>query len=152
MINSVISAVCQTIYNDFGDKYIIYKELVKQNLTAPCFFVECTNETRTQELSNRYFRQHTIAIYYFPESENYRGECNDIFNKLRNSLDYISLDGNLLKAKNLKFEYGDAKKNIGEFSHVILKVFVNYDFFTYENIQVDSVMQDLEILRGCLNE
>ncbi len=151
MINTVVSSVCGAIYDCFKDDYKIYKELVKQDLNNPCFFVECEKETRTQQLNYRYFRQHAIAIYYFPEKENFRAECNDVFNKLRYALEYVNVDGSLVRTKNLRFEYTDAKKNRGEYSHVILKVLVDLDFFTYENLDYSTYMQDFFFEGGVLD-
>lgn len=145
MLNTVISSVCTAVYESFGDEYKIYKELVKQNLTSPCFFIDCDQTNRTQGLNNRFFREHVIAIYYFPQNEDFRAECNDIISKLQSSLAYILIEGNLVRGKNLKFAYTDFKKSRSEFSHTVLKINVNFDFFTYENITEQTMMQELEL-------
>lgn len=143
--NKVISGVCSSIFNSFGHEFPIYKELVKQNLIEPSFFVECISHKRSQELNNRFFRQHSICISYFPSSSDYRFECNSVFEKLFLALDFILVDDNLISAKNLRCEFADAKNQRLEFSHTIMKVFVDYDFFTYEQLQFCNLMQDLSI-------
>lgn len=145
MINTVVSSVCTAVYDAFGDEYKIYKELVKQNLTTPCFFIDCEGTNRTQGLNNRFFREHIIVVYYFPLNEDYRAECNEILSKLQATLDYILIEGNLVKSKKFKFTYTDFKTSRSEFSHNVLKINVNFDFFTYENITAPTLMQELEL-------
>lgn len=143
MVNSVISAVCSAIFDSFGSDYPIYKELVKQNLAQPCFFVECVIPKRTQHLNNRYYRQHSICIYYFPSSPDNRFESNSVLEKLYLALDFISIDANLVQGKNFRCEFVDPKNIRSEFSHSIMKFYVDFDFFTYENTTLVDLMGDL---------
>lgn len=110
----------------------VYKELVKQNLIEPCFFVECVVPKRTQFLNNRYLRQHSICVRYFPSSVDFRFECNLVFEQLQLALEYIFVDGNLVRGNNISCKFTDAKTLNSEFSHTVMKVFVDFDFFTYE--------------------
>lgn len=143
MTNKVVSSVCITLSEKFGLDYKIYKELVKQNLQEPCFFVECISPKRTQYLNNRYYRQHKICISYFPFSENNRFECNAIIDELLLAVNHIYVDGNLVLGKNIRFEFNDAKSVHTEYSHTIMQAFIDYDFFTIECDEDVPIMGDL---------
>lgn len=143
MTNLVVTGVCKGIFDMFGSDYYIYKELVKQNLKEPCFFVECVTPKRTQCLNNRYLRQYGICVHYFPTSENFREECNSVFEKLACCLDYITVDGDLIGTKNLRFVFDDPKNIRSEYSHSIMQVFFDVEFFTYENTQLVDLMEVL---------
>lgn len=133
MINKVISGVCTSLYEAFGDDYAIYKEEIKQGLTPPCFLVECYLPRRTQVLNNRYYRQNGMAIHYFPKSAKYKSECNEVLEKLYLALEYITIDNNLTRGLNLRKEYSDG----------IMIVFVDYDFYTFEGLTEQSLMEEL---------
>lgn len=123
MINKVVSGVCTALYNSFGDKYTIYKEVIKQGLQEPCFLVECYDPRRKQMLNDRYYRQMAIAVHYFPKSKNnYRSECNEVLEKLYTTLELITIDGDLTRGQNFNKEFSDD----------IMIVFVDYDFYTFE--------------------
>lgn len=143
MINSVVSSVCSAIYDAFGDDYCIYKEFVQQNFVEPCFFVDCIIPLRTRCLNNRFYRQHAFCIRYFPSTADYRSECHDVLEKLRVALDYISLDGNLIPAKNWNCEFSDSKTLTYEISKTIMQVFVDFDFFTIETGDPVTLMGEL---------
>lgn len=136
MINKVISGVCTALFNTFGDDYSIYKEEIKQDLKEPSFFVDCFLPKRTKVLNNRYFRQNAMSINYFPKSSNnYKSECNEILEKLYLALEYITVDGNLIRGINFNTEYSDG----------IMIVFIDYDFYTIEGLKEETLMEELEI-------
>lgn len=134
MINKVISSVCTALYNAFGDEYHIYKEVVNQNLKQPCFFVNCIVPKRTKVLGDRYYRQNAICIHYFPSSdETYRIECNNILEKIYITLEYLTIDSDLIMGKNLNVEYSDG----------VMLLFIDFDFYTYEQVNALNVMEEL---------
>lgn len=122
MINKVVSGVCIALYKTFGDKYSIYKEEIKQGLQEPCFFVDCIIPKRTKVLNNRYYRENTFSINYFPKSNNYRKECNEVLEKMYGALEYIMVDNSLVMGKNLNFDFSDG----------VMIVTINFDFHTFE--------------------
>lgn len=125
-----MSSVCLALSSAF--ELPVYKELVKQNLCEPCFFVECVLPKRTRYLNNRFLRQHAFCIHYFPSSSDFREECNSVYEKMVAVLEYINVDGNLVCGNNLVCSFVDAKNIRSEFSHSVMKVTVDFDFFTYE--------------------
>ena len=79
MINELIQAVGQELYQEFGNGYTIYANAVKQGLQEPCFFVSCMNPARRRFFGNRYFRKTPFVIQYFPQNRNReREECMEV--------------------------------------------------------------------------
>lgn len=70
-------------------------------------------------------------------------ECNSVFEQLLLALEYICVEGNLVRGNNLSCKFTDAKTLNSEFSHTVMKVFVDYDFFTYEYDDDVELMGDI---------
>ncbi len=139
MINKVTSGICTALYNTFGNEYTIYKEEIKQDLKEPCFLVSCYRPNRSKVLNKRYYRQHGMVINYFPKSTNdYRYECNEVLEKLYQTLEYITIDENLVMGRNMRYEFSDG----------IMIIFIDYDFYTFEGLIKETVMEELIQKRG----
>lgn len=92
MLNQIIEAISTAIYEEFGDGYRYYNELVEQELEAPCFFIQCLNPAHKLFLNRRYYRQNHFVIQYFPQSKTeYQREINDVAERLYECLEYITL-------------------------------------------------------------
>lgn len=70
-------------------------------------------------------------------------ECNSVLESLYLALEYISVDGELVRGGDFSCKYIDAKTLNSEFSHTIMKVFVDFDFFTYEFDEQFELMDSL---------
>lgn len=132
MINSIITGISQALYNQYG--YENHMEEIKQDLKEPCFFITCINPTIKLFLGKRYLRENKFCIQYFSESEQRQTECNNVGETLLSILEYITVDGNLIRGNQMEFEVVDG----------VLNFFVNYDCFVYKVSQADIPMESME--------
>jgi len=138
MINSIIESISISLDAEFGGNYTNYTESVEQGLTTPCFFIFCLNPESRQFLGRRYFRENPICIQYFPaDKDQAKEECNAVMERLFSCLEYIAVDGDLIRGTKMKGEVVDG----------ILNFFVNYDFFVYKSadlIPMGALEQDIK--------
>ena len=133
MINKIIDGISLQVADSFGDGYKIYTEQVKQGLKEPCFFIICVNPTNNQVLGNRYFRNNLFCVQYFPSSNEPKAECNSILDDLYHALEYITVDGKLIRGTKMHGELVDG----------VLNFFVNYDMFVY-SVEKSTMMGALQ--------
>lgn len=134
MIDIITDGISIAINTEFNDTYDIYTESVEQGLKEPCFLILCINPTMTQFLGKRYFRTNQFCINYFPSSDEKRSECNSVAERLFSALEYITVDGDLIRGTDLHWEIVDG----------VLNFFVNYDLFVYKNVESAETMETLE--------
>ena len=134
MINKIKDGISIAINADFGDDYEIYTESVKQGLKEPCFSILCLNPTIQQTLGKRYFRTNQFCIHYFPTSDESQSECNDVAERLFGVLEYITVDGDLIRGTEMHYEVVDG----------VLSFFVNYDMYVYKNTVNEECMEAFE--------
>ena len=134
MINSIIEGMSRAINAEFGDDYTIYAENVEQGLKEPCFFISCIAPTKRLFVGRRYFRTNTFCIQFFPRDPDCgKEECNDAAERLFSCLEYITIDGELMRGTGMKSETVDG----------ILNFFVNYDYFEIQTDNSDNSMDDI---------
>lgn len=121
MINSIVDAICLALREEFGSDYQIHSEQVEQGLREPCFFISCLSPTKNLFLGKRYFRKNLFCIQYFPETKQKKAECNMVVERLSDCLEYITVDGQLIRGTKMN----------NERSNGILNFFINYDMFIY---------------------
>lgn len=134
MINKIIDGISIAINAEFGDDYEIYTENIEQGLTEPCFSILCLNPSVEQFLGTRHFSTNQFCIHYFPSSDEKRFECNKVMTRLFDCLEYITVDGDLIRGISLHAEY----------SEDVLHVFVNYDLFIYKPKDNEPQMETLK--------
>ena len=141
MINSILEAVSIAINAEFGDDYTIYTESVEQGLNEPCFFLSCVNPASRVFLGKRYFKENKFCIQFFPsDKERAKEECNSAAERLFSCLEYINIDGDLVRGTKMKCETADG----------ILNFFVNYNLFVYidKNIEftpIEGISENISV-------
>lgn len=133
MINSIIESIIISLKTEFGDRYKTYREVKRQGLTEPCFFIQCLNPTEKLFFWKRYFRQNQFCIQYFPEDNLHRNqECHAVAERLFSCLEYLDVGGDPVMGTKMKYEVADG----------ILHFFVNYDLFVYKVVESVPVMEE----------
>lgn len=135
MINRLIDGISLKINAEFGDNYRIYTEEVTQGLKTPCFFINALNPKETLFRGKRYFQTNEFCVQYIPSSNNKKSECNDVRERLFDSLEYITIKevkdeqiiNSLVRGTNMSGEYVDG----------VLNFFVNFDMYVYKE-QVEA--------------
>ena len=136
MVNEIVSAISNAIYNEFGDDYDIYTESVEQGLNEPCFIISESDRLYGQFLSNRYKETNLFLIQYFPATENIRQECNNVAQRLEQCLEVIGDE--------VSFRIRGSSMN-SQIVDDILNFSVNYNFFTVNTTKELSNMEELEV-------
>lgn len=132
MTEDIIKAVCAAIYSEFGEEYTIYTEAAAQNTQVPCFFVICTQPKLNRYMDNEYYQEIPIVVQYLPQNtENYRSECEDAFERLSLNLDTISFEDSCVHGTDTR----------GEIIDGVLNFFVNYDMMVYKNTEPKAPMR-----------
>ena len=131
MINKIIDGISVAINSEFGDSHEVYTEDIEQGLEEPCFSILCLNPTINQVLRKRYFRTNQFCIHYFPSSSEKRSECHAVAERLMNTLETITVDGDLCRGTDMHSEVTDG----------VLSFFVNYDMYVYKKQVVESTME-----------
>lgn len=134
MINEIVNGICLALNSEFGDEYEIYTETLKQGLKEPCFSIVCINPTQEQFLGKRYYKANCFCIHYFPSSADTNAEINTVREKLFNALEYITVDGDLIRGTNMTAETDD----LG-----VLNFIVNYNLFV-KKVQETTAMEDYD--------
>lgn len=136
MINGIIDAVSIALNKEFGDRYEIYMEEIRQDLKEPCFFISSLEPTSRLHTGKRHFRENQFCIQYFPETDQKQRECNGIAERMLGCLEYVLADGDDRPMRGTKMKYGVVDG--------ILNFFVNYDCFTYLAKPPQDPMEEME--------
>lgn len=132
MINAIMESISISLHAEFGDTYEIYREVKKQGLKEPCFFIQCLNPTNKLFFHKRYFRQNQFCIQYFPnEKQHENQECYTVGEQLFSCLEYLEVEGSLVMGTKMRYEVMEG----------ILHFFVNYDMFVYKAGEPLPVME-----------
>ena len=133
MINELVIGISQALDTAFSDVEI-HVDQIKQGLVGPCFFIMLLEPTQTQIMSQRYYRENSFDIHYFPETDN-ASEINTVADKLMDVLEYISFDGGLLRGTKMHSETVAG----------VLHFFVDYNFHTIKDTITDPYMEQLKV-------
>lgn len=129
MINKIIDAISEALFNEFGESFKIYTDDVKQGHKKPCFSIFCINPNRQHFFNKKYYSRNIFMILYFPSTDEPSLEINDITERLYDCLEYISESDDLIRGTNLK----------GETINGVLNFMVNYDLFIMEKKDEQSM-------------
>lgn len=107
IIEHIIDGMAEAINKEFGSGYKIYTEAVKQGLKAPCFFIGCIETAEEEKLvrgpsDGRYLRRQKMELLYLPKNEEYKGEYDEVTDRLYDTLYYIKAGGDLIRGTELK--------------------------------------------------
>lgn len=119
MINSIISGISVSIFEEFGKGYEIYTEKIEQGLNEPCFLISSLSQSSKQFFSSRYKKDNLFSIQYFPSTDEIKAECNDVAERLNNCLEWINVDGDLIRGTNINSQMTDD----------VLHASVTYNYF-----------------------
>lgn len=137
MIVRIIEAISFVLNKEFGDECKNYTERREQDMNVPCFFIFCSTSKKKHFSDKKYFRSNVFCIEYTPSTENVRTECNKVAESLFECLEYIDVDGILLRGAEMEAEI---KEGMLFFS-------LNYDFFVYKQDVSEKMEQVSSIVK-----
>ncbi|HFL3267945.1 TPA: DUF6838 family protein [Clostridioides difficile] len=137
MLNNIIDGISVKLDKSFGNEYTIYSEDVEQGINEPCFFIVPLNPSKVSYPSGRELKKNSFDVHYFPKSDNKSFEINEVAEMLLEELEYIEIDGDLVRGTNMNFEIIDN----------VLHFFVDYNYFTIKNNDINK-MDTVELFGG----
>lgn len=136
MINDIINGIAVKLNQTFGADYKIYREDIKQGLKEPCFSIVHLQSDTSAKLPNRYLRQNSFDVHYFPKDlNNAKAEMYEVAEKLFLALEYIKVIDNLCRGVKMRVEMVDN----------VLHFFVNYDLFIKKTTDYVDHMKTIDI-------
>jgi len=140
MVSDVISAVSNSLYEEFGKEYRLYADNVEQNLVRPCFFINVIRPAQLPGTIGRDKMSVPLVIQYFPTSVGKRMECYTVADKLFQCLKYPEYKNVVYRGTDLKYDINDDKLNF----------YVRYDFFTVVH-DTDEVKPTIDEIESTVN-
>ena len=137
MLNNIIDGISIKLDKTFGESYTIYSEDVEQGINEPCFFIVPLNPSKVSYPSGRTLKKNSFDVHYFPKSNDKSFEINEVAEMLLEELEYIEIDGDLVRGTNMNFEIVDN----------VLHFFVDYNYFTIKNNDLNK-MDTVELFGG----
>ena len=142
MINKIITGISQKldeIFNAVNEEYTIYTENVEQDLEEPCFFILGLKPSSTLIVGRRYKREYPFDIHYFPKDlEHINCECNEVTERLMTGLEYITVDGSLVRGTEIS----------GETVDNVLHFFINFNMIVRKDIPKEDPMENVKVNSG----
>ncbi|HBF2379010.1 hypothetical protein QQO69_17990 [Clostridioides difficile] len=137
MLNNIIDGISVKLDKSFGNEYTIYSEDVEQGINEPCFFIVPINSSKVSYPNARELKKNSFDVHYFPKSNDKSFEINEVAEMLLEELEYIEIDGDLVRGTNMNFEIVDN----------VLHFFVDYNYFTIKNNDINK-MDTVELFGG----
>jgi hypothetical protein len=136
MVNDVIAAVSNALYEEFGKDYTIYADNVEQGLVRPSFFINIIRPAITERIMGRYHVSVPLVIQYFPTTVGKRTECYTTADRMFHCLQYPEYKDVTYRGTDLKFDINDDKLNF----------YVQYNFYAvvHDTDEVKPIMDDLD--------
>ena len=134
MLNDIIIGISQALDAKFPGSDIHVDE-IQQDLNPPCFLIVSLMNTEVQKLGDRYWREHSFDIHYFPQNivKPFR-EAATVGGALQTVLEYITVNGALVRGTERRYELVDG----------VLHFFVNYNVFVRKIKDPADYMETLE--------
>ena len=132
---TLVDAVVEALFEEFGSGYEIYTEKVEQGLQEPCFLVRCLDPTKNLHIGRCYLRTNQFSIQYIPSTATTHEECMMVLERLFECLEYLTVNDKLIRGTNLN----------GQITDGILTFLVNYDGFVLKETEAAEDMESLQI-------
>jgi len=138
METEIIKGIAKALSSEFGGKYTIYAEKVKQGIRKPCFFINRESVCEIPFPMGRYFRENIYAVTFYPNGEDEKRECIRTAERLFQCLEYIYVGGDLTRGSKMSCNIDEG----------VLKFTLHYDMFIYRPKEPVPKMGELRYIRG----
>lgn len=137
MVNDIVNGITKAIYAEYGQRCKIYTESIEQGLEEPCFFVAVLDGEQARIVGNRYQRNISVDVHYFPGTKAKNKEMQEVAQVLYSILERITLlDGTLING----FQMHD------QTAADVLHFFVTYKpIVTYQPTVEEPIMEEIVV-------
>ncbi len=94
MLKKILDGICEKLSSSFSE-ITVYTEKVEQGTKTPYFVVICEKAEFKRIVGNRFYYLNNFKITYAAE----KGKSLDDFDLIYETLEHISVDGDLVKGK-----------------------------------------------------
>ena len=122
MLDSIIDGIVEALKNNFGG-VPVYTEHAMQGLLKPCFNVYFLESNSEQLLGSRYKRDYYFTVQYVPHDS--KDNFNSVLDGLYYALEIINVDGDKVRAMELRGEFANGMIYFTVIYSVIIK-YVEY--------------------------
>lgn len=141
MVNTVLNSISKALYTTFGNTYRYYVEDIEQNVKLPCFTLGVLNPLCRSINRKDYYRTVPCVIHFFTNDKaNLTKTCYSIGEQTLECLEYLDIDGHLVRAEDMSYTLVDD----------VLQIFLTYRFWT-EKTENLTPMEDLEYVESPVN-
>lgn len=142
MVIKIVEGIAKVLDTKYPDKKI-YVDEIEQESTDSCFLIVNIHSSQEQKLGNRYWREYSFDIHYFPNDEqNPTKENLTVADNLLMALEYITVGGSLVRCSDMEYEQVDG---VGHF-------LVDYNVFVKKEKEplpfMEKLIQDDELKGG----
>lgn len=133
---SIVQGIIDALHTEFGADYTYYANKVPQNFKEPAFYVRQVSASMDLILGRRYLRRGLFRIVYFAgKRKTPEQEMNGVADRLYPVLEYIKMDGDLIRGTEMEHEIEDEE----------LHFTVHYDIFVMRPRPEAPLMQELQL-------
>lgn len=108
-ISNIITGIATAVHKETGRP--VYLEFKENGAEFPCFYISLVNSSEDLHVSSLYDRTNDFEILYFLNEEDLpedvRGELHDVGERLYSALEYITVDGQLMRSKKRSYKVTD---------------------------------------------
>lgn len=141
MVNTVLDSISKALYATFGNAYRYYVEDIEQNVKLPCFTLGVLNPLSRSVNRKDYYRTVPCVIHFFTNDKaNLTKTCYSIGEQTLECLEYLNIDGHLVRAEDMSYTIVDD----------VLQIFLTYRFWT-EKTETFDTMEGLEYIEPSVN-
>lgn len=107
MVNDIMDGIAVKLGEIYPEAEV-YRDEIEQGFKEPCFFILPLRTAQRAEVGNRYQRTHSFDVHYFPsELGKASEEIHAVASALLMGLEYITVDGGLIRATRAEYEVHD---------------------------------------------
>lgn len=136
MINLVMDAITDAIYQEFGDGYGVDTKKVPQGMQEPCFLIKPLRATDRPFRGERRALTNMFAIHYFARDKEDRSECLQVYIRVNDCLECIEMNGHLVRASELEMD---------TIEDGVMTIQVSYNFYGKKVVEKDPDMETVSI-------
>lgn len=136
---AIVQGIIDALRTEFGGDYVYYANKVPQNFKEPAFFVRQISGSMEPQRGRRYLRRGLYQVTYFAGNrKTQEQEINAVTDRLYPALEYIKMDGSLIRGTQMEHETEDNELHFS----------VHYDIFMLRPRPEAPLMQKLELEVG----
>lgn len=130
MVNEIAEGISNRLSEALGNEYQVYRDGGEQEFQKPCFLIQSGKPTVKRMIGERYRWVNPFEIQYFPQSASQANEEMDgIADCLFEELEYITVEGDLLRGTGMHSEKAEGK----------LSFFVEFNLFTRKRTEQEAM-------------